>query len=95
MRKDKYLRIKELLKEKGLNQKDLAKFLKVSETSLSTALGKETVSLEKMLKISTFLGVPVYDLFEKSDITGFIEINGEVRKVCSYEDLEVILKEKK
>ena len=67
MRKDRYLKINDILKEKGKSQKELAKYLGMLETSFSTSLKNETFNIDKLVKISIFLDVQLSDLFEKED----------------------------
>ncbi len=59
------MRIKEVIKEKKLTVKAVAKKLGMSSPSLSNAInGNPTV--EKLEKIASVLGVPISELFEKS-----------------------------
>ena len=67
MRKDRYLKINDILKEKGKSQKELAKYLGMLETSFSTSLKNETFNIDKLVKISIFLDVQLSDLFEKEE----------------------------
>ena len=67
MKKDKYLRVQEILKEKGINQKELAKHLDMREESFSLSLKNETLNVEKLSKISKYLDVQLSDLFEKEE----------------------------
>ena len=67
MRKDKYLRVNELLKEKGKSQKELAKFLGMLESSFSTSLKNETFNVDKLAKIARYLDVQPSDLFVKDN----------------------------
>lgn len=56
------LRIKEILKAKGITAKELAAKIGISEGALSLAInGNPTV--ETLEKIASALGVPVSDLF--------------------------------
>lgn len=56
-------RIKELCKEKGVRQKDLAVVLGISETSFSTAVNEERFNITALKKIAAALGVDVSELF--------------------------------
>lgn len=60
------LRIKELCKEKGIRQKDIAPIIGVSETSLSTAINEGRFSVATLEKIAAFLGVGVPELFAET-----------------------------
>lgn len=65
------LRIKEVCKEKGFLQKELAEKIGVTDIALRASLkGNPTIST--LEKVATALGVPVTELFEKpkSDTVG-------------------------
>lgn len=68
-------RILELCKEAGINQTELADKIGLSRVGLSKAInGNPTIST--LEKIADALGVPVTELFEKSntgDIVGFVD----------------------
>lgn len=55
--------IKELCKQKGVRQIDLANLLDMREDSLSVALKRDTLSIEKLDIIANHLGVGIADLF--------------------------------
>lgn len=57
------MRVKEILREKGVTAKDLAKCLGLSEGALSQSLNGNP-TLERLTQIATALGVPVSELFE-------------------------------
>lgn len=58
------MRVKEILREKGITAKDLAKLLVLSEGTLSQSLNGNP-TLERLTQIANaFLGVPVSELFE-------------------------------
>jgi transcriptional regulator with XRE-family HTH domain len=88
------LRIKEIAQQKGMKLKDVKDKLGITASALSQNIAGRA-SIERLNDIAKILGVPIYDLFEKSNITGFIEYNGTVHKVSSFEDIENILKLKK
>ena len=58
------LRIKEILKEKGITQKELAEIIGVAEISLSRSINGNP-SLDTLNKIALALNVPISDLFEQ------------------------------
>ena len=57
------MRIKELLKQKGVTAKELAAKLNLSEGALSQSLNGNP-TLERLTQIASALGVPVSELFE-------------------------------
>jgi transcriptional regulator with XRE-family HTH domain len=64
------MRIKEILKEKGISQKEFASKLGMSEVGFSIAISeKGNPPINKVKEIAAALGVPVTELFEqpKSD----------------------------
>lgn len=68
------LRIKEILKQRGVTQKGLAEKIGVSVISISRiAKGEQNPSLDTLQKIADALGVPLTELFagerEKGVIT--------------------------
>jgi len=82
-------RILELCKEAGINQTELADKIGLSRVGLSKAInGNPTIST--LEKIADALGVPVTELFEKSntgDIVGFVKVGDTVHEVKSAEDV--------
>ena len=60
------LRVKEILKAKGVSQKKLAESIGVAEISLSRSINGNP-SLDTLEKIASALEVPVSDLFEQSE----------------------------
>lgn len=60
------MRIKELLREKGITSKELASKIGMTETGLSIAMGDNgNPPLKRLEQIATALGVPVTELFDK------------------------------
>ena len=60
------MRIKELLREKGITAKELASKIGMTETGLSIAMGENgNPPLKRLEQIATALGVPVTELFDK------------------------------
>lgn len=59
------MRIKEILKSKGITSKELASRLGLSEGALSQSLNGNP-TLERLKQIASALGVPVSELFEPS-----------------------------
>lgn len=60
------LRVKEILKERGMTAKELAPIIGITEGALSLQI-KEGANprLDSLEKIAKALDVPVYELFEK------------------------------
>lgn len=59
------MRIKELLKEKGMTAKELAAKIGMTETGLSIAMGENgNPPLKRLEQIASTLGVPVTELFD-------------------------------
>ncbi|MBD5191338.1 MAG: helix-turn-helix transcriptional regulator [Bacteroidales bacterium] len=58
------MRIKELLKQKGITAKELAAKLNLSEGALSQSMNGNP-TLERLTQIATALGVSVSELFEE------------------------------
>ncbi|WP_368107201.1 MULTISPECIES: helix-turn-helix domain-containing protein [Bacteroides] len=60
------MRIKEILREKGITAKELASTIGMTETGLSIAISENgNPPLKRLEQIATALGVPVTDLFDK------------------------------
>ena len=59
------MRVKEILKSKGITSKELASRLGLSEGALSQSLNGNP-TLERLNQIASALGVPVSELFEPS-----------------------------
>ena len=60
------LRVKDILKEKGITQKELASKLGMTEVGLSKAINEEgNPPLKRIGEIANALDVPVSDLFEQ------------------------------
>lgn len=64
------LRINDIIKEKGLTQKDVAEKLGIAQASLSAML-KGNPTINTLEKIATVLGVSFLELFkEQSNVAG-------------------------
>ena len=76
------MRIKEVIKEKGLTVKEVAEKMGVQPPSLSRAINENT-TVDMLERIATALQVPVTDLFEppKKDIFTCPYCNKEIRAV--------------
>ncbi|WP_052079494.1 helix-turn-helix domain-containing protein [Porphyromonas sp. COT-108 OH2963] len=84
--------IETLLRERGLTKTALAELLGIKKQNLNNLMKNPT--LETIKKFASVLEVQPYDLFKKKEtqIYGYLELDGEVRKVSSISDLENILK---
>ena len=69
--------IKEILKERGLTQTDLANLLGVSVQSVRQTLNADSVSTKTLQKIASALNVPLWRLFVNP-----IDIQKENTFVC-------------
>ena len=91
------LRVKEIVKQKGLTLAKVAEMLDVHPVNLSTALnGNPTLST--LGRIAEVLEVEVADLFEREDrptINGYVKVGTEVVEVSSVADLEQALSKAK
>ncbi|MEQ3366243.1 helix-turn-helix domain-containing protein [Parabacteroides distasonis] len=57
------MRIKEILKERGITQQDLADMLGVSHQSIKQTLNASSVTTSTLEKIASALEVPMWELF--------------------------------
>ena len=83
-------RIEEILKEKGLNKKDLASIMGITKSTLSSNL--KNPSLKTLKNISNKLNVPLSQFFNKNDLYAFIEFQGIIYKATSVDEIEEIVK---
>ena len=84
------IRVKEICKEQGITIGELADKMQMVRESLSRAINGNP-PLETLEKIANALGVPVTELFEKSntgDIVGFVKVGDTVHEVKSAEDVK-------
>ena len=89
------LRVKEVLKEKGITQKELSDKLNMTEVGISKSISEGgNPPLKKLEEIAKALDVDILELFvPKMDGTsGFIEHNGVIHKINSITDIENLLK---
>lgn len=89
------LRIKDICKQKGLLQKELAEKVGVTDIALRASLkGNPTVST--LEKVANALNVEVWELFTESpgesEISGFIKAKGTIYEIKSRKDIENLLK---
>ncbi len=88
-------RIKEILKEKGLLQKNLAKRLGITEIGLSQTLGQPYPQLQTLERIATALEVNVTELFSsKGDgFMAVVDYDGKLRRFDSISALKAFIGE--
>ena len=90
------LRVKAILDERNILMKDFAEQVGITRETLTRSL-KGNPQYSTLKAIADGLNLTVPDLFisksQQSDnrINGFIEIDGEVHKVSSKEDIENLL----
>ena len=90
------LRVKELLKERGMLMKDLAERIGIARESLTRALSGNP-QYSTLRAIADELGVTVPELFESryetvvTSICGFVKVGDEIIEVASKTDLENLL----
>ena len=85
-------RVQEICKKRGMTLAALAAKIGIKQSNLSQSLkGNPTVGT--MQAIADCLEVSLSDLFEekKEGVHGFVEVNGEVRKIISVKDLAPIV----
>jgi transcriptional regulator with XRE-family HTH domain len=86
------IRLKEVLKERGITGNDLARAVGVHPMTISRIVsGSSFPSGDLLYKISKELDIDIRELFYKTketeELNGFIEYRGEVYKIKSTEDL--------
>jgi transcriptional regulator with XRE-family HTH domain len=85
------LRIKEILKLKGLTMIQLAEKLEINRVNLSSSINGNP-TLKSLLKIAEILEVDVSELFAKpntkNQISGYLEYNAEIYKIERLSDVE-------
>ncbi len=84
------MRIKELLRERGMTAKELASQIGMSETGLSIAMSDNgNPPLNRLKQIAAALDVSVSDLFEPStDFVAFVRNNGQTYTFDNKENLK-------
>lgn len=91
----KIFRLKELLDQKGITGKILAKGIGITEASVSNLVKGESIPKKSTLvRLARFLDVDVRDLFVSTNsnpFNGFIEYKGVTYSVKTKEDLKILL----
>lgn len=89
------LRIEDILRERGISKTQFAEMMGVAKQNVNLLLN--TNNIKKVEEIANKLGVKFSDLINddsqttKSNIIGFVEVDGEVIKVSSVQDLEEVV----
>lgn len=89
------LRIKEICKQKGISMGEIAERIGISPVNLSASINGNP-TLNRLQEVADILGVDVPDLFERTDkpnVYGYLEVNGNPRKIDSIEALRGLLME--
>lgn len=88
------LRIKEVIKERGMTITELSDKMGINRVNLSNMVnGNPTV--ETLNKIADAIGCPVTELFEKSNVgnvIGFVKVGDNIHEVKSVEDIKELAK---
>lgn len=88
------LRVKEILRDKGITQKDLADKLNISEVGLSKSLSeKGNPTISTLENIASALDVNITELFEPKGISGIIKIDNKSYEINSLDDIKKLLAE--
>jgi len=90
------LRLKELMKEKGINNIELSNEVGLSITSMSRIINNsQSTGFDNLLKIATALDVDIRELFKSSKgsemINGFVEYKGVIHRILSRKDLDTLI----
>jgi len=87
------LRLKELMKEKGINNIELSNEVGLSITSMSRIINNsQSTGFDNLLKIATALDVDIRELFKSSEmINGFVEYKGVIHRILSRKDLDTLI----
>lgn len=90
------LRIKDILKKKGITAISFATDIGMTQANLSNIItGKTVPPLPTLQKIATALDVELWELFtestNKGDLFGYLEYKGNIHRITSVEDLKALL----
>ena len=87
------LRIKELLKQKGITQIELAKKIGITPSALLQSITGNT-SVSRLKELADALNVSIGELFEstsKKELTALVNYKGEFFKANTLEELEEVV----
>ncbi|SUE34612.1 helix-turn-helix domain-containing protein [Rikenella microfusus] len=81
------LRIKELCKEKGITQTEIAERIGISNVNLSNSLNGNP-TLARLKEVADILQVEVWQLFKKEqDISGIVQYKGAIYPINDFSSL--------
>lgn len=89
------LRVKEIIKNKGLTMQEFADNLGITRDTLTRNINGNP-TLETLEKIAKALDVDITELFavsRNSQVNGYLEINNQLYKINSITDIEKLLDE--
>ena len=81
------LRIKEIMKSKGLNTVDVAEMLGLSRETVSRQINDSNMTIATLQNYATILNVTVYDLFEHEQTQ-----TKQNMLICPHCNKEIIIK---
>lgn len=91
------MRIKELLKEKGMTQQNLADRMNVSLSAIKQMVSAESITTATLEKIAKALDVPLWQLFASpeetkgEDLIALIQYKSDYYKATSVDELKKII----
>jgi transcriptional regulator with XRE-family HTH domain len=87
------LRIKELLKLRGMTLTELSVRMNIHRVNLSSSI-KNNPTLDRLIEIADILEVNISELFTKPEINvvnGYLEYEEEIYKITKLSDLESLV----
>lgn len=88
------LRVKYLIKQKGMTMQQFAEILGVTRDTLTRNINRNP-TLETLERIANALGVDISELFVRntpdSEVNGYVKVKGTLYEVHSFEDLRKLL----
>lgn len=88
-------RLEEILEELNMTKNELAQEIGLSRTNLYNYLSPENNTIKVLNKIANQVRLPVSELFKKegATITGYVEFNNFIYKICSSSDFELVIED--
>lgn len=88
------LRVKDLIKQKGMTMQQFAEILGVTRDTLTRNINGNP-TLETLERIANALGVDISELFVRNtpdyEVNGYVKVKGTLYEVHSFEDLRKLL----